>query len=101
MDIRDIVQQAASTPAVRRQLRLRAERIAARGQALAHRAGMPDFAASIKVAEGTRPGIKAQGFRRPYARVVATHDNANAIERGGGRYGKYRFLLRASREVSR
>lgn len=99
LDIRRIIQEAAQTPAVRRQLRQRATRIAARAEALAARSGLPEFAASIKVVDGVRPGSKARGFRRPYSRVVATHDRANAIERGGGREQKRRILARAARAV--
>lgn len=99
IDTRRIIQEAAQTPQVRRQLRMRATRIAARAEALAARAGLPEFAASIKVTDGVRPGAKASGFRRPYSRVVATHDRANEIERGGGRQQKRRLLARASRAV--
>ncbi|UYG15766.1 hypothetical protein BRM3_08920 [Brachybacterium huguangmaarense] len=97
LDTRRIIQEAVQTPAVRRSIHLRASRIASRAKALAARQGLPEFAASIDVVDGVRPGTKARGFRRPYSRVVARHDKANEIERGGGRYGKSRILARAAR----
>lgn len=97
MDTRRIIQEAAQTPAVRRSLHLRAIRIASRAKAMAARQGLPEFAESIDVSDGVRPGAKSRGFRRPYSRVVARHDMANEIERGGGRYGKFRILARAAR----
>ena len=98
MDVRDIVQQAVQTPPVRRRLRARAQLIAARSRAMAAREGLRDMAGSIRVEEGTRPGTKADGFRRPYARVVAS--NAEKYERGYSRFNKYRLMLRASRAVN-
>lgn len=98
MDVRDIIQQAAQTPAVRRKVRARAQQIASRSRAMAAREGLRGMAGEIRVEEGTRPGTKAQGFRRPYARVVAPH--GEKYERGLSRFNKYRLMLRASRAVS-
>lgn len=98
MDVRRIVQDASQTPAVRRRLRARASQIAARAESMAAREGLRQTAADIRVEEGTRPGTKAGGFRRPYARVIAPH--AGAIERGTSRFNKYRLMLRAARAVS-
>ena len=99
MDVRRIIQDASQTPAVRRKLRARANQVAARFQAMAAREGLRETAADTRVVEGTRPGTQAQGFQRPYARVIAP--NAGATERGTSRYNKYRLMLRASRAVSR
>lgn len=98
MDVRDIIQQAAKSPAVRRKVRARAQQIAARSRAMAAREGLRDMAGSIRVEEGTRPGIQADGFQRPYARVVAPQ--GEKYERGYSRFNKYRLMLRASRAVS-
>lgn len=99
MDVRDIVQKASHSPAVRRRLRARANQVAARAKAMAAREGLRELSADIRVVEGTRPGTKAQGFRRPYARVVAP--GAAKYEMGTSRFNKYRLMLRASRAVSR
>lgn len=99
MDVRRIIQDASQTPAVRARLRNKALRISNRAQVLAAREGFRDF--PVEVIEGTRPGLKARGFRRPYARVVARHTDAAKIERGRGGYAKYRLLQRASRAVGK
>lgn len=99
MDVRRIIQDASQTPAVRRRLNARARQIAARAQALAAREGLREMSSTIRVVDGTRPGTKAQGFRRPYSRVVSPI--GEKYERGVGRYGKYRLLLRAARAVNR
>lgn len=99
MDVRRIVQDASQTPAVRRRLRARAQQVATRTQVLAHREGLRDMATTLRIEEGTRPGTKAKGFRRPYARVVSPI--GEKYERGVGRYSKYRLMLRAARAVSR
>jgi hypothetical protein len=98
VDVRRIVQQASQTPAVRRRLRARATQVAARAKATAARQGLRQLSADIRVEEGTRPGTKAQGFQRPYARVVAP--GAAKYERGTSRFDKYRLMLRAARAVS-
>lgn len=99
MDVRKIIEEAAQSPAVRRRLRSRAQQVAARGKAMAAREGLREMAANMRVVEGTRPGTQAQGFRRPYARVIAP--GGEKYERGVGRYAKYRLMLRASRAVGK
>ena len=95
MDLRQVMQQAVLTPGVQRRLRSRGAQVAARVQALAAREGLRETAADIRVEVGLRPGTDADGFRRPYVRVVAPH--AGEVERGTSRYDKYRLMARAAR----
>lgn len=98
MDVRRVVQDASQSPAVRRALRSRATQVAARAKANASRQGLRQLSADIRVEEGIRPGTKAQGFRRPYARVIAP--GAAKYERGTSRFDKYRLMLRSARQVN-
>lgn len=68
----ETIAKAMDTPAVRAALRAKAQRIHPRAQRLAAQAQAFAFADALEVTEGTRPGTKAGGFRRPYARVGAT-----------------------------
>jgi hypothetical protein len=67
----ETIAKAMDTPKVRAALRAKAARIKPRAQRLAYQAGASQFGDALEVAEGTRPGSAAGGFRRPYARVVA------------------------------
>lgn len=98
--MRDVLQTVATHPAVRSALRDRAHRIAARARRMAVAEGQDAFADAIRVEEQVRPGTKAQGFRRPVARVIAGSADAQAVEFGGPRMPKFRLLQRASRQVS-
>ncbi|MDO5663570.1 MAG: hypothetical protein Q4G40_12805 [Brachybacterium sp.] len=97
MDVRRIMQDAMGTAEVDRKLRARANRIRARAASMAVRErGVPSgYGSSLRVETGRRPGVKAQGFRRPYARVVAPH--GASTEFGGARGAKLRLLLKATR----
>lgn len=68
---RATLEQAMNSPAVRAALRAKASRILPRAQRLAYQAGAKGFGDGLHLQEGTRPGAKAGGFRRPYARVAA------------------------------
>lgn len=60
------------SPAVRNQLRARANRVLPTAKAIAYSTGAAKFAEALKVSEGTRPGTGAKdGIKRSYARVGA------------------------------
>lgn len=60
------------SPAVRAQLRARANRVLPTARAIAYSTGAAGFAEALKVSEGTRPGTGAKdGIKRSYARVGA------------------------------
>lgn len=92
----DIIGAASRTDAVRRALRDKADRILPRAQRLAYTAGAKRFGDSLHVEEGTRPGTKSSGgYKRPYARVIATSEDATAQEYGDAGVSKQAILRRA------
>ncbi|MBT1630454.1 hypothetical protein [Curtobacterium flaccumfaciens] len=93
---RSITDQAAASPAVRRAIRDKADRILPRAQRLAYAAGAKAFGDSLRVEEGTRPGTKSSGgYKRPFARVIATSADATAVEHGDVGVSKQAILRRA------
>ena len=65
-----ILDQAAHSEQVRTALDRKAQRVKARGALLAAKAGMPEFAESLTIKKGVRPGEKSRrGIRREYAEV--------------------------------
>lgn len=95
LDRRTLDEAAASAP-VRTALRDKAARILPRAQRLAAAAGARAFAASLRVEEGRRPGIRSpKRIRRPYARVIATSADATAVEHGDVSVSKQAILRRA------
>ena len=82
-DFRATVQAAAQTSTVRAALRAKAARMLPRAQRTAYEAGAPGFADALRLEEGTRPGTKADGFQRPYARLIAeVTDDMEKRDRG-------------------
>lgn len=65
------VAAAMQTPSVRAAIRAKRDRVLPRAQRLAAQAGALEFGRALRAEDGTRPGSKAGGFRRPYARVTA------------------------------
>ena len=93
---RGIIDQAAASPVVRRAIRDKADRILPRAQRLAYAAGAKAFGDSLRVEEGTRPGTKSSGgYKRPFARVIATSADATALEHGDVGVSKQAILRRA------
>ena len=93
---RGIIDQAVRNPAVRKAMRDKAERILPRAQRLAYAAGAKQFGDSLRVEEGTRPGTKANGgYKRPFARVIATSADATQVEHGDVGVSKQAILRRA------
>ncbi|ANC31432.1 hypothetical protein [Isoptericola dokdonensis] len=68
---RETIQQAALTDAVKAALAAKARRVLPRAQRLALSAGADELAGALHVDTGVRPGSKAGGFRRPFARIEA------------------------------
>lgn len=94
---RDIFQRIADMPEVAAALRAKAERILPRAQRLAYQAGATQLAQSQHIEDGKKPGTKAEGFKRPYSRVVADSADAQAQEYGADGVPKQAILRRASR----
>lgn len=69
-------------------------------QRLALQEGCPDFADSLRVEMGTRPGTKSPtGIKRPYARVIAGSEHASEQEHGSLRYPRHNFFNRARAQL--
>lgn len=70
---RPSLEEVAASDQVRRALRARAALVLPRAQREAAQAGRLELAKRLRIEEGTRPGTKAGGFRRTYARVIAVY----------------------------
>lgn len=68
-----LINQAMGSNKVHAALKAKADRVLPRAKAIAYSVGASEFADALEVREGTRPGTNSpSGFKRPYARVVAT-----------------------------
>ena len=91
-----IIQQAAQSDSVRRALLAEAQRLLPIAQRIAYQEHATKFGDSLHIEAGTRPGIKArQGLKRPYARVIADSEDAEAQEHGTAQKAKTMILGRA------
>ncbi|KFF31649.1 hypothetical protein [Bifidobacterium bombi] len=69
-------------------------------QRLAIQEGCEDFADSLHLEQGVRPGTKSPtGIKRPYVNVVAGSENASEQEYGSLRYPKHNFFNRATAQL--
>lgn len=93
---KDLIGEAARSAPVRKAIRDKADRVLPRAQRLAYAAGAKAFGDSLRVEEGTRPGTKSsRGYKRPFARVIATSADATAVEHGDVGVSKQAILRRA------
>ena len=69
------IDQVLASPAVREALYARARLVLPRTQRVAAQSGAVELSKRLRVEQGTRPGAKAGGFQRPYARVIADIDD--------------------------
>ncbi|KAE8130215.1 MULTISPECIES: hypothetical protein [Bifidobacterium] len=91
-----IIEQAAQSDEVRRVLYEEAQRLLPIAQRIAYQENATQFGDSLHIETGTRPGIKAkQGLKRPYARVIADSEDAEAQEYGTSQKQKTMILGRA------
>lgn len=88
------------SPAVRQGLNDIAARLLPICQRLAYQEGCDDFADSLRIETGTRPGTKSPtGIKRPYARVIAGSEHASEQEHGSLRYPRHNFFRRAASQL--
>jgi hypothetical protein len=93
---RETINRAAQSPAVRRALQMKRDRVLARAQRLAIAAGLPEYGRSLRGEDGTRPGTRSPtGIKRPFSRVIATSADATSTEYGDQGVQK-RAILRRS-----
>lgn len=95
---RATLDQVVQSPTVRRQLRARASLILPRAQREAAKSGNLNLTRELRIEEGVRPGTKAEGFARPYARVIAYLDeDQRKVDRRTSRLTPRAILRRAGR----
>ncbi|RBQ00148.1 hypothetical protein CRD59_00975 [Bifidobacterium xylocopae] len=87
-------------PEVRGALVGTAKRLLPICQRLAIQEGCTEFADSLRIEQGTRPGTKSPtGIKRPYARVIAGSEDAAEQEHGSLRYPRHAFFNRATAQL--
>lgn len=87
-------------PKVREALADTAKRLLPICQRLAYQEGCDEFADSLRIETGTRPGTKSPtGIKRPYARVIAGSEDAAEQEHGSLRYPRHNFMNRATAQL--
>lgn len=93
---REFLDECARAPQVLAAMKAKCERILPRAQRLALAAGLTDFADGLHIETGVRPGTKSpEGVRRPFARVIAGSEDAEAVEYGDTTTAKQAILRRA------
>lgn len=96
-ELNDGITEAMQTDTVRHGIDEVADGILPRAVAIARAAGAVSFAESLRREDGTRPGSKAVGgFHRPFARVIATSEGAEAVEHGDVGVTRQAVLARAT-----
>ena len=82
---RETMQQVATMPSVQAALQAKARLLFGIAQTEAYKQGRVNLGDQMRITSGVRPGTKAAGFRRSYARVESTlteeqqkQDNARA-----------------------
>lgn len=96
-DFSKTIRAAAQAASVQAALRAKGERTLPRAQRLAYQAGANEFGDALHVETGTRPGTKAGGFRRPYARVIADMTEDMKGKDSGAKLTRRDIMRRASR----
>ena len=89
-----------TNPAVTAALDVKARRIAPIVQRIALKEGDREYAESVRIHSGRRPGVKSPThIARPYARVIIGDEHATEKEYGSKHYPKKGFLRRAVAEA--
>lgn len=93
---RDILDAVSSAPPTRAALTDRARQILPVAVGIARSEGAAEFAASLRIESGTRPGAhSSEGIRRPFSRVIATSPDAVGREHGDVNVQKQAIMARA------
>ncbi len=100
VDSKWLERNVLASPDVRKALDDKAKRLAPIVRRIALKEGDERYAASVRVEQGTRPGVRSPThLKRPYARVVIGDETALEKEYGSIRYPKKGFLRRAVSEL--
>ena len=73
---RETMQQVATMPSVQAALLAKARLVFGIAQTEAYKQGRVNLGDQMRITSGVRPGTKAAGFRRSYARVESTLNEA-------------------------
>ena len=73
---RETMQQVATMPSVQAALLAKARLVFGIAQTEAYKQGRVNLGNQMRITSGVRPGTKAAGFRRSYARVESTLNEA-------------------------
>lgn len=91
-----IQKNVLENPQVTSALMSTAQRLLPITKRIAYQDGASDFADSLRIETGVRPGAKSPtGIRRPYVRIIAGSEDASAQEFGDGKLPKKRLFGRA------
>lgn len=93
---RSLLDRIQQSQPVTHALEQKAARMLPRAQRLAYSAGLPEFARSLRIESGIRPGTKSpKGLKRQYVRVIATSAGAADHEIGNRGISRAAVLRRS------
>ncbi len=90
------IDQVLASSSVRESLNAKARLVLPRAQRIASQAGALEFSKRLHVESGTRPGAKAGGFQRPYARISAEVDDTLKEKDKGSKLTRRQILRRSA-----
>ena len=95
---RETMQQVATMPSVQAALLARARLVFGIAQTEAYRQGRVNLGDAMRITSGVRPGTKAAGFRRSYARVESTlTEEQQKQDNARGKQSRAQIMRRAAR----
>ena len=95
---RETMQQVATMPSVQAALLARARLVFGIAQTEAYRQGRVNLGDAMRITSGARPGAKAAGFRRSYARVESTlTEEQQKQDNARGKQSRAQIMRRAAR----
>ena len=95
---RETMQQVATMPSVQAALLAKARLVFGIAQTEAYRQGRVNLGDQMRITSGVRPGAKAAGFRRSYARVESTlTEEQQKQDNARGKQSRAQIMRRAAR----
>lgn len=95
---RETMQQVATMPSVQAALLAKARLVFGIAQAEAYKQGRVNLGDQMRITSGVRPGAKAAGFRRSYARVESTlNDAQQKQDNARAKQSRAQIMRRAAR----
>lgn len=95
---RETMQQVATMPSVQAALQAKARLVFGIAQTEAYRQGRVNLGDAMRITSGVRPGTKAAGFRRSYARIESTlTEEQQKQDNARGKQSRAQIMRRAAR----